>query len=449
MKFKSNETYISSFMTGDITGPTLDVREAKLQSFQATWADSATSEVTDIICVDDATGVPEESTVTALRSVTGLAEVSEISCGAGNASLDGTGFTIYGAEFFYDVDTSSVAGTGTVIAILSTDTPNEVATKTAAVVLNGTADTNIVTSTNAVIGDVTDIADGGTNAPTGFVFKVVVDGSSGADLDGTGFTVYGDEFFYDVDASGVGGTGTVILILSTDTADSIATKTAAIVDNGTALLNVVTIVNAVVGNVTDIADGGTNAATNFGFAVTVQGTSGADLDGTGFILADALATTVEIFYNVDASGTAATGGATSSALVAILSNDTAATIAAATQVVIDGLAAFTATVDGATVTATLTAAAAVPDVADNGTAFTLTVVAQGAVTDTPIGNLIVEISNDGITWVQLSTDAVTATGNIMSMVGDVSWGFARMNYDFTSDNGFLTVVSGLKNEDIR
>jgi len=185
-------------------------------------------------------------------------------------------FTIDGAG----VDPTP-GGTGIPIAVLSTDTDNQVAVKTAAalhavggagVVFNvpAPAGTSIVI-TNVVAG----LTNGGAHAAdgaaaTGWTFNNTL---AGADEDGS--------------APGLGHTEVKVTVVTGDSNLAVATKTAIAIDaiGGSAVFNVpapttneIVITNLVAGICVDAADGAGGAATGYAIVTTRQGAaaSGAD-----------------------------------------------------------------------------------------------------------------------------------------------------------------------------
>jgi len=65
----------------------------------------------------------------------------------------------------------------------------------------------------------------------------------------------------------------------------------------------------------------------------------------------------------------------------------------------------------------------------------------------PVGNLIIQGSNDdGATWADFSTTAVAAAGTL-ALSFEQGFQFMRVFYSFTSGTGTMEVQSGLKLED--
>lgn len=60
-------------------------------------------------------------------------------------------------------------------------------------------------------------------------------------------------------------------------------------------------------------------------------------------------------------------------------------------------------------------------------------------TGSPVGSLIIEVSNDGSTFYPLVTQAISTSGNFLSNQPNMHAVFARVRYTFTSGSGSLTV----------
>lgn len=160
-------------------------------------------------------------------------------------------------------------------------------------------------------------------------------------------------FWYDVDDNGTaeplhGASRSVKIstVITGDTANSVASKTSAVVAvdpefTSTVLGNVITVTNLGNGN---LAAG--NAGTSgFTVAQTVPGVDDNSIDGEYFILQDALGS-VAFWYDVDNNGTPEPlHGADRSVLIdTVVTGDSANTVAAKTQVFVNADLAFNATV---------------------------------------------------------------------------------------------------------
>lgn len=64
----------------------------------------------------------------------------------------------------------------------------------------------------------------------------------------------------------------------------------------------------------------------------------------------------------------------------------------------------------------------------------------------PVGNMITQVSNDGSTWVDLNTQAVTGnSGSHMINIEEPAYMFIRALYSFSSGSGTLScIINGKK-----
>jgi len=210
-----------------------------------------------------------------------------------------------------------------------------------------------------------------------------------------GFFAQGTWTTVNFTADFIGAAGNISLIF-----DSAVASTAN--DAGTSVTFTADVAGVAGDSISLVFDDGANETTQVFMVADVAGS----LDGTGVIFWDSPTTSVEYYYNVDASGTAPTGGATRSIVIAIAANRTAAQAAGAmaTEINADGVLSPGAPIGSDAIEYFLPAQIQVPDTTDNGTGFAVGTSIQGAsaisVDDAVatwnganIGN---EVSHDGI-----------------------------------------------------
>ena len=198
---------------------------------------------------------------------------------------------------------------------------------------------------------------------------------------------------------GIGGRiGAMVAIINNDTANTVATNTATVIDALVDFVapapgaNVISITNVTGGTVTDASDAG---GTGFVIAVTTQGvgtatnvqevtniTTVADiassLNNTYFYI-NSVDTSFYVWYNVSGGGVDPGIVGRTGVMVAIIIGDTAATVASATATALDALIDFKVPAPGgSTLTVTCVVGGYVDDATDAGsTGFTFSVTTPG------------------------------------------------------------------------
>jgi flagellin-like hook-associated protein FlgL len=400
------------------------------------WDDSASTVASAIAAVidplSDAQASAVGSTLTITNAVSGnVTDIADGTIGgafSASVTTQGTNSPVAAGDYFtFDTPAGNyyawfrINGTGTdplvggrtgvAINVNWGDSANTVASAISSALdplaaVSASAAGSTVTLTNAAGGAVGDIAD--VNVGGAFSVSTTTQGVNSflAAGDYFSFSTASSNYYvwFRINGTGAdpapGGTGLVVDLNWGDSANTVASAIAAVIDPlsdaiATSVGSAVTITNSAAGNVTNIADGNVGGA--FSVGVTTSGVNSPIAVGDYFNF-DTPSGNYYAWFRINGTGTDPLIGGRTGVAIDVNWGDSANTVATAIASALDPLAPVTATSIGSTVTLSNITGGAVTDIADInvGAAFSVSATTQGTTSsivagdyfnfDTPSGN---------------------------------------------------------------